>query len=79
MDRCARCNRRLTGLFSTQIGLGPVCLKKQHRAQAEAERDEARRAQTDLFAVELVEATYSNRVQTLLARIDALEARNPKA
>lgn len=79
MDRCSRCNRRLTGLFSTQIGLGPVCMKKTHREQEASALDEVRKAQADLFSVELVEATFSTRVQSLLARIDALEARNPKA
>jgi len=79
MDRCSRCKRRLTGIFSTQIGLGPVCLKKSHREQAAAELELARKAQHDLFPVEAAAATLTTRVQSLLARINALEARNPQS
>lgn len=71
MDRCSRCHRRLTGLVSMQLGIGPVCIKKNHRHAEE----EASRAQADLFAGELVVADLSTRVQALLARINALEAK----
>ena len=74
IDRCTRCHRRLTGLFSTQIGIGPVCMRKAHQAQ----QKEASEAQADLFAGELVEATMSSRVQSLLARVHALDDRARK-
>lgn len=74
IDKCTRCRRRLTGLFSTQIGMGPVCMRKSHRENVAA--DEARKAQPDLFQLELVEATYESRVQSLLARIEELTKRS---
>ena len=74
IDRCTRCRRRLTGLFSTQVGIGPVCMRKAHQAQ----QKEANEAQADLFAGELVTAAMSSRLQTLLARVHALDARARK-
>lgn len=73
IDRCTRCSRRLTGLFSTQIGMGPVCMRKAHHALEAAVA--ASTAQGDLFAGELVTASLTNRVQSLLARLEALEAK----
>lgn len=73
IDRCTRCHRRLTGLFSTQVGMGPVCMRKIHRAKEEAVA--ASKAQGDLFSVDLAMATMSTRVQSLLARVQALEGR----
>lgn len=70
IDHCIRCNRRLRGLLSTHIGMGPVCMRKSRRMQEELK---ASGAQPDLFAGELVAATLSTRVQSLLARINALE------
>ena len=71
IDRCTRCHRRLSGLFSTQVGMGPVCMRKSHQSIL----DNASKSQADLFEGELKTAEFSNRVQSLLARVDALVAR----
>lgn len=74
IERCSRCNRRLTGFVSTQLGIGPVCIAKSQRQKAE----EANRAQADLFEGELATATLSSRVRSLLARLNALDERAQK-
>lgn len=53
--------------------MGPVCMRKAHHALEAAV--EASTAQGDLFAGELVTANLTNRVQSLLARLEALEAK----
>lgn len=79
MTSCTRCGRRLTGFFSSHVGIGPSCARRIQRERSEAV-EKAMGRQADLFEGELAVADLAERARALLARIGSFEARvAPKA